>query len=87
MGLGAYLVRKGNPRGELILRDAAAGELFGFGISEPGNDLVLFGSTSAAVPDGGGRLLVHRHEDLQLVGARVDQAFRLLGGMIQAMMA
>ncbi|MGO1715625.1 MAG: acyl-CoA dehydrogenase family protein [Ancrocorticia populi] len=54
VGLGAYLVRKGNPRGELILRDAAAGELFGFGISEPGNDLVLFGSTSAAVPDGEG---------------------------------
>ena len=54
VGLGRHLVRNGNPRGEMILRDAAAGELFGFGISEPGNDLVLFGSTTAAVPDGEG---------------------------------
>src|SRR5699024_9766847 len=34
-----------------VLREAAAGELFGFGISEPGNDLVLFGSKSEAHPD------------------------------------
>ncbi len=54
VGLGRHLVRHGNPRGELILRDAAAGELFGFGISEPGNDLVLFGSISQAEPDGDG---------------------------------
>lgn len=37
-----------------VLREAAAGELFGFGISEPGNDLVLFGSKSEARPDGEG---------------------------------
>ena len=54
VGLGRHLVRNGNPRGELILREAAAGELFGFGISEPGNDLVLFGSISQADPDGKG---------------------------------
>lgn len=54
VGLGKYMVANGNPRGELILRDAVAGELFGFGISEPGNDLVLFGSTSSAEPDGKG---------------------------------
>lgn len=51
VGLGRHLVRNGNDRGELILRDAAAGELFGFGISEPGNDLVLFGSITKATPD------------------------------------
>lgn len=54
VGLGRHLVRNGNDRGELILRDAAAGELFGFGISEPGNDLVLFGSITKATPDGKG---------------------------------
>ncbi len=54
VGLGRHLVRHGNPRGEQILREAAAGELFGFGISEPGNDLVLFGSTAQAVPDRDG---------------------------------
>ncbi len=54
VGLGRHLVRNSNPRGEIILREAAAGELFGFGISEPGNDLVLFGSISQAKPDGEG---------------------------------
>ena len=55
VGLGRYLVAHGNARGEQILRDAVAGELFGFGISEPGNDLVLFGSTTraTATADGG----------------------------------
>lgn len=37
-----------------VLRGAAAGEVFAFGISEAGNDLVLFGSDTAAVPDGDG---------------------------------
>lgn len=54
VGLGRHLVRNGNPRGEVILRDATAGELYGFGISEPGNDLVLFGSITTAEPDGEG---------------------------------
>ena len=55
VGLGRYLVAHGNARGEQILRDAVAGEVFGFGISEPGNDLVLFGSTTraTATADGG----------------------------------
>lgn len=40
---------------EWVLRDAVAGEVFAFGISEPGNEDVLFGSRSAAAPtaDGG----------------------------------
>lgn len=54
VGLGAHLARRGHPGGEQILREAAAGELFGFGISEPGNDLVLFGSICEARPDGHG---------------------------------
>ena len=54
VGLGRYLVAHGNARGEQILRDAAAGEVFGFGISEPGNDLVLFGSTTRATANGAG---------------------------------
>ena len=33
---------------------AGAGELYAFGISEAGNDLVLFGSDTRAVPDGEG---------------------------------
>ena len=36
----------------LIQHGAAAGELYAFGISEAGNDLVLFGSDTRAVPDG-----------------------------------
>ncbi|UFU05413.1 acyl-CoA dehydrogenase family protein [Ruania halotolerans] len=36
------------------LTEAAAGEILAFGISEPGNDLMLFGSTCDAAPDGEG---------------------------------
>jgi alkylation response protein AidB-like acyl-CoA dehydrogenase len=40
---------------EFVQRGAVAGEVFAFGISEGGNDLVLFGSDTDAVPqpDGG----------------------------------
>lgn len=37
-----------------VLRDAASGEIFAFGVSEPGNDLVLFDSVTSAVPTGDG---------------------------------
>lgn len=44
-----------------VLRDALAGEVFAFGISEPANDWVLQGANTQAVPraeaDGGGYLL------------------------------
>ena len=55
VGLGRMLIDAGRSEGEQILRDAADGHLFGFGISEPGNDLVLFGSITDAKPteDGG----------------------------------
>jgi alkylation response protein AidB-like acyl-CoA dehydrogenase len=35
---------------DFVLEEAAAGELFAFGVSEAGNDLVLFGSTVDARP-------------------------------------
>lgn len=50
VGVGRHMIANGDPRGEIILRDAADGELFAFGISEPGNDLVLFGSITEAAP-------------------------------------
>ncbi|CEP26669.1 Acyl-CoA dehydrogenase [Propionibacterium freudenreichii subsp. freudenreichii] len=59
VGMARYLVAHGNDKGRQVLHDAAAGELFGFGISEPGNDLVLFGSISKAVPDGEGGFSFH----------------------------
>ncbi|MCU1472057.1 acyl-CoA dehydrogenase family protein [Amnibacterium sp.] len=49
------LLDRGDDALEFVLREAAAGEVFAFGVSEAGNDLVLFGSTVAAAPraDGG----------------------------------
>lgn len=37
-----------------ILEESARGEIFAFGISEPGNDSVLFDSSTVATPDGSG---------------------------------
>ncbi|HEV7623112.1 MAG TPA: acyl-CoA dehydrogenase family protein [Amnibacterium sp.] len=49
------LLDRGDDSLEFVLREAAAGEVFAFGVSEAGNDLVLFGSTVEAAPrpDGG----------------------------------
>lgn len=46
---------RGDDSLEFLLREAAQGEVFAFGISEAGNDLMLFGSDTAAdpQPDGG----------------------------------
>ena len=57
VGVGKYMVRHGNKRGEQILKDAAEGHLLSFAISEPANDRVLFGSICQAKPeeDGGYR--------------------------------
>ena len=56
-GLAALLAARGDDSVEFVLRDAAAGEVFAFGNSEAGNDLVMFGSRTRAVPqpDGGYR--------------------------------
>ena len=54
-GLAALLVGRGDDSVEFILREAAAGEVFAFGNSEAGNDLVMFGSrTRAERQDDGG---------------------------------
>lgn len=53
---GAALVaaHRGLDAARTILEDAARGELFGFGISEGGNDAMLFDSFTRADPDGHG---------------------------------
>ncbi len=54
-GVAKTLRDRGDDALEFVLRDAAAGEVFAFAISEAGNDLVLFGSRTEAAPrpDGG----------------------------------
>lgn len=54
-GAAAVARRRGLASAETILREAAAGELFAFGISEAGNEAMLFDSSTAAEPhaDGG----------------------------------
>jgi alkylation response protein AidB-like acyl-CoA dehydrogenase len=56
-GVAKVLHDRGDDTLDFLLREAGAGELFGFGISEAGNDLMLFGSRSEAdpQPDGGYR--------------------------------
>ncbi len=53
---GAALVatRRGLDAARAILEEAAAGELFAFGISEAGNDAMLFDAATTAEPDGRG---------------------------------
>jgi alkylation response protein AidB-like acyl-CoA dehydrogenase len=54
-GVAKTLRDRGDDSLEFVLAEAAAGEVFAFAISEAGNDLVLFGSTTDArpQPDGG----------------------------------
>ncbi len=53
-GVAKVLSDRGMNDLEHVQRGAAAGEVFAFGISEAGNDLVLFGSDTEARPDGQG---------------------------------
>ncbi|QJU52747.1 acyl-CoA dehydrogenase family protein [Herbiconiux sp. KACC 21604] len=53
-GVATVLRDRGDTSLEWVLQDAVAGEIFAFGNSEAGNDLVLFGSTTAAVPGADG---------------------------------
>jgi len=53
-GVAAVLQARGIDDLAFVQRGAAAGEVFAFGISEAGNDLVLFGSDTDAVPTGDG---------------------------------
>jgi alkylation response protein AidB-like acyl-CoA dehydrogenase len=54
VGVAQVLADRGDHTLDWVLRDAEAGELFAFGNSEPGNDLVLWDSlTKAETVDGG----------------------------------
>ncbi|TWP35303.1 acyl-CoA dehydrogenase family protein [Leekyejoonella antrihumi] len=59
MSVAQVVRRSGDDSMDFVLEEAGAGEVFGFGISEPGNDLVLFGSDSEARPDGSGGYTFH----------------------------
>ncbi len=56
-GLAAVLAARGDDALRFVLEDAAQGEVYAFGNSEAGNDLVMFGSRTRAErdPDGGYR--------------------------------
>ena len=53
-GVAKVLADRGIPDLRFVLEGAAAGEVFAFGISEAGNDLVLFGSDTDAAPQPDG---------------------------------
>lgn len=59
MGVARTVRAHGDHSCDFVLEEAAAGEVFGFGVSEAGNDLVLFGSVSEARPDGEGGYSFH----------------------------
>lgn len=54
VGIGYTLHLRGDERARRIFEDAVAGEVFAFGISEAGNDSVLFDATTRAEPTTGG---------------------------------
>lgn len=53
-GIAKILLDRGDDSLEFVLTDSAAGEVYALAISEAGNDLVLFGSTTDAVPQPDG---------------------------------
>jgi len=53
-GVAKVFSDRGVPGLEFVQRGAVAGDVFAFGISEGGNDLVLFGSDTDAAPQPGG---------------------------------
>ncbi|HNP16221.1 MAG TPA: acyl-CoA dehydrogenase family protein, partial [Terrimesophilobacter sp.] len=53
-GIAKTLLDRGDDSLEFVLTDSAAGEVYALAISEAGNDLVLFGSTTDAVPQPDG---------------------------------
>jgi alkylation response protein AidB-like acyl-CoA dehydrogenase len=59
VGVARGLHARGDHSADFVLEEAVAGEVFAFGVSEAGNDLVLFGSESEARPDGQGGYTFH----------------------------
>ena len=53
-GVAKAMHDRGDTALDFVLTEAAQGAIFGFGVSEPGNDLVLFGSGTDAAPQQGG---------------------------------
>lgn len=53
-GVAKALLDRGDSALEFVLEETAAGELYALAISEAGNDLVLFGSNTDAVPQPDG---------------------------------
>lgn len=55
MGVAKVVHDRGDASCDFLFTEAMAGEIFAFGVSEAGNDLVMFGSNSVAapLPDGG----------------------------------
>lgn len=55
VGVALSVYRTGDTSMNFVFEEAVAGEVFAFGVSEAGNDLVMFGSNSVAspLPDGG----------------------------------
>jgi len=58
-GVARYLHERGDSSLDWLLEEAGRGEVFGFGYSEGGNDLVLLGSRTEARPDGAGGYTFH----------------------------
>ncbi|WP_085369799.1 acyl-CoA dehydrogenase family protein [Leifsonia sp. NCR5] len=58
-GVAKVLHDRGDSSLDFLLREAGAGEVFAFGLSEAGNDLVLFGSTTDARPQQDGSYRFH----------------------------
>lgn len=54
VNVSRQMVERGHTEFEQVLQEAAAGEVFAFGISEAGNDAVLFDSTTEATADDDG---------------------------------
>lgn len=59
MGVARFLHDRGDDSLDLVLREGAAGEIYAFGYSEAGNDLVLLGSRTTARPNGSGGYTFH----------------------------
>jgi len=53
-GVAKTMLDRGDQALEFVLRETAAGEVYALAISEAGNDLVLFGSTTDAAPQPDG---------------------------------
>ena len=59
VGVARFLHDRGDASMDWLLEEARDGEVFGFGYSEAGNDLVLLGSRTQAKPDAEGGYTFH----------------------------